>query len=238
MSTRNREPGDDRVANDSNDPVIWLRHARVDLALYALRIQEGPGLLILHGLGQHAPERVPDFLDRWPGSIRALDFTGHGRSSISRGGGYTSEILMADVDTALATLEPQTLYGEGLGAYIALLIAGSRPDRVRGAILADGPGLAGGGPHPVGSCVTYPQLDCAAPPDPFAILELARDLRPRDYAAEYARQASEYSSLDPALAVCTAETPDWIQAIEDVPGVERLDVTRAIDIYGGLRGSD
>ena len=51
----------------------------------------------------------------------------------------------ADVDAALAALEPQTLYGEGLGAYIALLTAGARPDRVRGAILADGPGLAGGG---------------------------------------------------------------------------------------------
>ena len=52
---------------------------------------------------------------------------------------------MADADAALAHLGPATVYGRGLGAYVALLIAGARPDLVRGAVLDDGPGLVGGG---------------------------------------------------------------------------------------------
>ena len=55
---------------------------------------------------------------------------------------------MGDVDAALAHLGPSTVLGRGLGAYIALLIAGARPDLVRGAVLADGPGLVGGGREP------------------------------------------------------------------------------------------
>ncbi len=39
-----------------------------------------------------------------PGPIFALDFTGHGASTVPSGGGYTAEMLMADVDAALAEL--------------------------------------------------------------------------------------------------------------------------------------
>ncbi len=232
-------PASDEDRRDgSEDQIVWLRHARVDLALHSLQRREGPGLLILHGLGQQAPSEPPEPLDAWPGSIHALDFTGHGRSGLSRGGGYTCEVLMADVDAALATLPPQTLYGQGLGAYVALLTAGARPSRVRGAILADGPGLAGGGARPVSPCVTYPHPNSAGPPDPFAMIELARDLRPRDYAAEYARQATEYSELDPALAICTAEEPEWIQAVGDMPGVEHLEARSAVSLYAELRKNE
>ena len=55
---------------------------------------------------------------------------------------------MGDADAALAELGEVTLLGRGLGAWIALLAAGARPREVRGAILADGPGLAGGGSRP------------------------------------------------------------------------------------------
>ena len=47
--------------------------------------------------------------------VWALDFTGHGASSMPVGGGYFCELLMADVDAALAHLGPTTLYGRGLG---------------------------------------------------------------------------------------------------------------------------
>ena len=56
---------------------------------------------------------------------------------------------MGDVDIAIAHLGAVTIYGRGLGAYVGLLAAGGRAEEVRGAILADGPGLAGGGPSPV-----------------------------------------------------------------------------------------
>ena len=93
--------------------------------------------------------RVPDGAQPWPGPVTALDFTGHGDSTMPAGGGYTPEILMADVDQALAasTRRPRrsiTVLGRGLGAYIALLIAGARADQIHGAMLVDGPGLAGG----------------------------------------------------------------------------------------------
>ena len=36
--------------------------------------------------------------------MAALDFTGHGLSTIPPGGGYNAEILLADADIALAAL--------------------------------------------------------------------------------------------------------------------------------------
>ena len=56
--------------------------------------------------------------------------------------------MLADADAALARLSQATLLGRGLGAYVALLLAGSRPLGVRGALLCDGAGLAGGGAEP------------------------------------------------------------------------------------------
>ena len=65
---------------------------------------------------------------------------------------------MADADAALARLGRATLLGRGLGAYVALLLAGARPKPVRGAILCDGPGLAGGGSRPGSPTVIVPWL--------------------------------------------------------------------------------
>lgn len=121
-------------------------HGRVELVLW--RLQEGaPGhrpLLLLHELGGRSPQRAPAEVAGWPGPIWALDFTGHGASTVPAGGGYTAEILMADADAALAALGESTLLGHGLGAYVAMLIAGARPALVKGAVLADGDGLETG----------------------------------------------------------------------------------------------
>ncbi len=57
--------------------------------------------------------------------VSSCPATGHGASTVPVGGGYFCELLMADVDAALAHLGPATVYGRGLGAYVALLIAGS-----------------------------------------------------------------------------------------------------------------
>ena len=99
-------------------------------------------------LADRTPAEVPEDAAAWPGPVHGLDFTGHGGSTVPAGGGYTAEILMADADAALAHLGPCTVLGRGLGAYIALMIAGARPDLVRGAVLDDGAGLAGGGDSP------------------------------------------------------------------------------------------
>ena len=205
-----------------------LRHNRVSLALHELRAGPGPALLLLHGLGERSPERPPAELAAWPGPVFALDFTGHGESTIPAGGGYTAEVLMADADAALAQLGSATVLGRGLGAYVALMIAGGRPKAVRGAILCDGPGLDGGTPEPTAPDVTLPEPGLAAPPDPFALAELSSDVRPPDYAASFARQASHLSGLEQPIAVCARARPAWLAAALAEPGVYEADLETAL----------
>ena len=94
----------------------------------------------------------------WPGPVFALDFTGHGDATVPVGGGYTAEQMLADADTALQHIGEATVVGRGLGAYVALLLAGGRPKQVRGAILCDGPGFEGGGGEPRGPEPPPPRL--------------------------------------------------------------------------------
>lgn len=207
-----------------------LRHAKVDLALHTLREREGRPLLLLHGLGERTPASVPRELAEWPGPIFGLDFTGHGQSTIPRGGGYTCEILMGDADTALRHLKQATLVGRGLGAYVALLLAGARPTQVRGAILRDGLGLAGGGPAPATPGIPFPNPG-GGTPDPFALAELSRDVRPPDYATAFLRQANELAGLDRPVSVCCAERPDWVAAVARDPGALATSVGEALRLY-------
>lgn len=207
-----------------------LTHVRVQLALHQLRSGTGRPLLLLHGLGEHTPHQAPDWTDAWPGPVHGLDLTGHGGSSRTSGGGYTCEILMADADAALAELGPCTVVGRGLGAYVSLLVAGARPEAVRGAVLCDGPGLAGGGPAPQSPLViTAPAgpVDTELP-DPYALLELARDVRPEDYATTYARQALQFSGLEAPLAVAAVVRPPWLAAVAAEPGVVSESLAEAL----------
>jgi pimeloyl-ACP methyl ester carboxylesterase len=212
----------------------FLRHNKVDLALHELRGGEGPMLLHVHGLGERSPSSVPEHLAGWPGPLAALDLTGHGDSSSARGGGYTAEVLMADVDHALAHLGSATVVGRGLGAYVALLIAGARPQLVRGAILLDGPGLAGGGPSPSAPFIVtaVPDVPPGGTPDPFALAELTRDLRPPDYAATFARAAATMSGLDTAIAACGVNRPAWLAAVVAEPGVAECPLPEALALFG------
>ena len=212
--------------------IILLRHDKMTLALHALRgATGGRPLLLLHGRGERSPARAPARLETWPGPIFALDFTGHGASTLPRGGGYTAEILMADADAALAHLGTATLVGRGLGAYVGMLLAGARPRAVRGAILCDGPGLAGGGPRPVTPSIAAPAEAGCGPPDPQALVELARDVRPPDYATSFVRQASQLSGLERPLSVCAVERPDWLAAVVEEPGAECTTLDEALAHY-------
>jgi|GEM_PF-87229 len=218
---------------DSPDTTA-LQHGKARLALHRLRAGEGRPLLLLHGLGERAPAEVPDELDAWPGPIVALDFNGHGDSTIPRGGGYTAEILMADVDAALSELGPVTIHGRGLGVYIALLVSGARAELVRGVILTDGPGLVGGGIRPSTPSIVPLDLSRASTPDTFALVELSRDVRPPDYAVEYVRQSLEWSGLEHPVAVCTVVRPEWLDAVADNPSVLVTDVGHALATFAAL----
>jgi pimeloyl-ACP methyl ester carboxylesterase len=212
-----------------------LQHNRIRLALHNLRGGQGRPLLLLHGLGERAPQRVDGELAAWPGPIYALDFTGHGASTVPKGGGYTCELLMADADVALARLGEATVVGRGLGAYIALLLAGGRPTLVRGAVLRDGPGLAGGGSGSMSSYIPAVDAAQAAPPDPFALAELATDIRPPDYACIFARQAAQFSQLARPISVCACERPGWLAAVVNELGVEVTNVREALEWYAQAR---
>jgi len=203
--------------------ITWLRHAKVRLALHTLRpSRDADGtrpLLLLHGLGLAAPQEAPASVAAWPGAVLALDFTGHGASTVPHGGGYTAEVLMADADAALQHTGPATVCGRGLGAYVALLIAGARPELVRGAILRDGPGLTGGSPAPTSTVIRPPDPGATQVPDPFALAELSQDIRPPDYATAYVRQAMHLSGLEHPVTVSAVGRPDWLAAVISEPGV-------------------
>ncbi len=204
-----------------------LSHNRVELALHTLRAGTGRPLLLLHGLGERSPSAVPDAVADWDGPVTALDFTGHGASTMPTGGGYTAEILMADAGTAIQHLGEATVVGRGLGAYIGLLVAGARPQLVRGVVLADGPGLSGGPSSPTSQPVF--SLDpVTAPPDPYALVELGRDLRPPDYATAFSRLAVQGSDLEQPITVTARFRPAWLRAVAEEPGVGEADSVRAV----------
>lgn len=214
-------------------PVTMLQHGKVRLALHHLRDGEGRALLLLHGLGDRTPATAPVWCADWRGPVVGLDFTGHGLSTIPRGGGYSAEMLMADADAALASLGEATLLGRGLGAYIALQLAGARAGSVRGAVLADGPGLAGGATGPTST--SYLTLEPrASAPDPYALFELSRDLRPPDYATVFARMAVEHSGLDEPLTVSAVVRPPWLAAVAGEVGVAQASLREALAAYAAI----
>jgi pimeloyl-ACP methyl ester carboxylesterase len=214
----------------STPPITKLRHNRIDLAVHTLREGTGRNLLLLHGLGEHSATAVPAEAADWPGPVYALDFTGHGASDVPKGGGYSAEILLGDTDVTLAEIGPATVVGRGLGAYVALLLAGARPSLVRGAVLGDGPGLWGGPSGPTSSSVVVLE-PTASTPDPYALYEMSRDLRPRDYAALFARLAVEHSGLAEPITVTAFIRPPWLDAVVDEVGVAEGTLASALATY-------
>jgi pimeloyl-ACP methyl ester carboxylesterase len=208
-----------------------LRHARIELELHELSQRDGPALLLLHALGASSADwsEAPAL---WPGRVYALDFCGHGRSEWVRGGVYSPELLAGDADAALAHIGPAALAGSGVGAYVALLLAGGRPAQVPAALLLPGRGLDGGGAQPKfdRSLVTMllPDLSDALPPgcDPMCCA-LQRDTRPPQYAARFAAPARRLLLLDDG-----GERPPWWDASRAAPGAESIsgDVRSALGL--------
>ena len=214
----------------------FLEHVRSRLALHELRDGQGHPLLILHGLGERSPSAAPEIVQGWKGPIFALDFTGHGASSVPVGGGYTCEALMSDADAVLAELGPVTLLGYGLGGYVGLLLFGSRPTEIKGLVIEDGPGLDGGGGRPTSPRllhVSVSDLD-GSTPDPWAMAELASDIRPPSYAADHVRQIEALSELELAVSVTSLGRPEWLTAILESPVVVESDAATALSTFASL----
>ena len=210
---------------------VSLRHNKVTLALHKVREGNGRALLLLHGLGEDASRMAREDIV-WPGPVWALDFTGHGMSTVPLGGGYSCETLMADADIALRHLGEATVYGRGVGAYVAFLIAGARPALVKGAVLTDGPGLSGGPVHVTSTSEINVVERVGQAPDPWAIIELSRDARPPTYALTFVKLAMNGTELDDPISVCCRVAPPWIEAIKSEAGVATgMTVQEALDMY-------
>jgi pimeloyl-ACP methyl ester carboxylesterase len=218
--------------------VIELHNGRVALALHALdgtapalrggasvEAADGLPLLLLHELGGAANDFRAEPLP-WPGPVHALDFSGHGHSGRVYGGGYYPELWAADADIALAALGEAVVLGAGLGAYVALLLAGGRPALVRCAVLCPGTGLFGGGSTPrfppdvlppdIETTTRAQALQAASSPDPTALIGQGVYVRPPDYAARFAAAARRIVLLEDADA-----RPAWWSAVRETAGVLR-----------------
>jgi hypothetical protein len=101
---------------------------------------------------------------------------------------------------------------------------------VRGAILADGPGLAGGPTGPTSQSFFSLSTD-GTTPDPYALFELSRDLRPPDYAASFVRLALAGSPLDEPIAVSAVIRPEWLTAVANEHGVMEVPLPEALAAY-------
>lgn len=192
--------------------MIRVTHGRISLALHELRDAPGPALLCLHALGGSAA----DFADvAWPGRVFALDFTGHGASDRLRGGGYHPETLAGDADAALAHIGPAHLAGAGIGAYVALLLAGGRRDVVSAALLLPGAGLDGGGGVPDGNAdpgTFWRDVEPALSGCDPAVRRLGFDVRPPDYAEAFALAARRLLLAEPG-----ASGAPWWEAVRACP---------------------
>ena len=76
-----------------------------------------------------------------------------------------------------------------------------------------GPGLWGGPSGPTSADFVILAPSDGAAPDPYALHELSKDLRPPDYAALFVRLALEHSGLDEPLAVTGVVRPPWLEAV-------------------------
>lgn len=209
---------------------VMLVHNRISLALHCLREGAGRPLLLLHGLGERSPATAPAWALDWPGPVHALDFTGHGDSTLPAGGGYSAEVLLADADTALAHLGEVTLVGKGLGAYIALMLAGARPTLVHGTVLCDGPGLSGGATGPASTSFVTIEPPYAAP-DPHALIDLSRDPRPPDYAVLFSRLALDHSPMAEPVSVAAIVRPPWLAAVVNEVGIVERSLPASLAAY-------
>ena len=81
--------------------------------------------------------------------------------------------------------------------------------------------------------VSQSDLDGSAP-DPWALAELASDIRPASYAADHIRQIQALSGMDVAVAVACLGRPEWLTAILDSPVVVESDVTAALLTFSSI----
>jgi pimeloyl-ACP methyl ester carboxylesterase len=103
----------------------------------------GEPLLLLHGLGGSAAnwnELVPALVERF--RVVAVDFPGHaGSGTLPRGAGMSDFAAFAADVLAAEDVEAALVAGHSFGGQVALRLAHSRPELVRGLLLASPAGI-------------------------------------------------------------------------------------------------
>lgn len=204
-----------------------LINGRTSLHLRQLDEGSGTPLLLLHDLfgsmGDWQSHPLEEAVgEAWDGPVWALDFAGHGDSAWRPGGAYYPELFATDANAALEEIGSACVAGIGLGAYVALLIAGARAEKVPGSLLLPGTGMEGGGQEP------------AVTPNPESLQELARahggtetasdtatdprvilaenDIRPVDYACSFGTRSEGL-----VLAEDGHPRPGWWESLRALP---------------------
>ncbi|MEV6624638.1 alpha/beta hydrolase [Amycolatopsis sp. NPDC051106] len=107
-----------------------------DTVVHYDRTGDGPALLLLHGTAASREQWAPLTAKATRFTVLAPDFPGSGRTT-DRGGPITVEDLAAQAEAVLdhAGAGAAHVVGHSLGAVVAAHLAGTRPSRVRKAVL-------------------------------------------------------------------------------------------------------
>jgi pimeloyl-ACP methyl ester carboxylesterase len=113
---------------------------------------DGPPLLFLHGVGDHAGTWhavAPAFADRY--RVVLVDLPGHGASEPRESEVLPMATVVAGAERALAEFaaeRPAIVVGNSMGAWLATLLAHRYPESVERIVLIDGGAIPGepGGP--------------------------------------------------------------------------------------------
>lgn len=216
-----------------------LRCGDRKLVLHELRAAAGTPLLLLHELYGSSAD-WGDVASSWPGPVFALDFAGHGASDWIRGGWYSAEGCVADADLALADLGEVALAGSGLGAYVALLLAGARASAVRASLLLPGVGLAAAGsllaPSDHGDAFSAELPDDLSPSTDPMTRCIERELRPVAYAQSFVDAAGSLLLCEPDGPELAARA-DWWRVAREGPrtslSTSRADAFAALALQAG-----
>ncbi|MEU4251163.1 alpha/beta hydrolase [Amycolatopsis sp. NPDC026612] len=107
-----------------------------DAVVHYDRTGGGPALLLLHGTAASREQWGPLIAEAGGFTVLAPDFPGSGLTT-DRGGPLTVETLAAQAAAVLdhAGVDAAHVVGHSLGGVVAAHLAGTRPDRVRSAVL-------------------------------------------------------------------------------------------------------
>lgn len=101
----------------------------------------------------------------------------------------------------------------------------------------DRQGLAGGDASAKNPDLPVVDTVQPAPPDPFAIADLATDARPPTYACHYAMLAMQGSEPERPIAVYTCARSDWLTVTMSLLALEQTSLAVAMQDFARRSGA-